>query len=543
LNENPKDSGTVTVLSVIGFVFGLMGMLGSFIPCIGIAALYISIPSAIISGLALLTAYSHKAKRTFAFVSLTISLIGISISAWQYYRIASLPKRNIAITHTIQDRDHSPLSKKPVIGRFMEARSIINESTLFGNATYFYLNKNEYADRGNRTVSPNGNYYAQLICDSHHITIEVYDLIMNSLVISTKYDTNDNSNPFRDVAFSFDNKYILAIPGYRDDRIYIFDYLNNKSSALMTDGHDDPNVIDPHAVFIRNSNSFLVTHKPNKGAVFTVATYDINTLKLLHTYPISNDEYFSHNGSSVAFNMEANLITFFNRNGIMIYDLESEKVIRRYPNINDARLVSFDDKQKILATLESDDQIKLYDMDTSDEMTWFRIPDVSSFSFQPGNEVTINRIRYIMYKNDYEIFNWNRDLFDLLMITTSFTSPEKTEIETTQEYEKRKAKLENKYLRLREKSALNLRSALKTVRHPIRIDKYNSDIGIIDIFVGGTKWALAVSREQAERLIEKRNNKSGLFLIGSARYVGKEQFEITDSRIIDPNDDFELKFK
>jgi hypothetical protein len=38
-----KDSGTVTAMSVVGFVFGLIGMLGSFIPCIGSLAFYIGI--------------------------------------------------------------------------------------------------------------------------------------------------------------------------------------------------------------------------------------------------------------------------------------------------------------------------------------------------------------------------------------------------------------------------------------------------------------------------------------------------------------------
>jgi hypothetical protein len=42
--EELKDSGIVTTLSVIGFVFGLVGMLGSFIPCIGAIAFYIVDP-------------------------------------------------------------------------------------------------------------------------------------------------------------------------------------------------------------------------------------------------------------------------------------------------------------------------------------------------------------------------------------------------------------------------------------------------------------------------------------------------------------------
>lgn len=89
MSEELKDSGTVTALSVIGLVFGLIGMLGSFIPCLGSLAFYIGIPAAIISGIALGVAYSQKAKRTFAIVALTISLIGVVISGWQYFSIMS----------------------------------------------------------------------------------------------------------------------------------------------------------------------------------------------------------------------------------------------------------------------------------------------------------------------------------------------------------------------------------------------------------------------------------------------------------------------
>ena len=87
-----KDSGTVTAMSVIGLVFGLIGMLGSFIPCLGSLAFYIGIPAAIISAIGLFIAYSQNAKRTFAIVALTISLIGVVISGWQYFSIISAGK-------------------------------------------------------------------------------------------------------------------------------------------------------------------------------------------------------------------------------------------------------------------------------------------------------------------------------------------------------------------------------------------------------------------------------------------------------------------
>ena len=87
--EELKSSGTVTALATIAFVFGLLGMLGSFIPCIGALAFYIGIPAAIIALIALFVAKAQKAKNTFAIVALVISLIGVAISGWQYFSIKS----------------------------------------------------------------------------------------------------------------------------------------------------------------------------------------------------------------------------------------------------------------------------------------------------------------------------------------------------------------------------------------------------------------------------------------------------------------------
>lgn len=90
--EYLKESNTVTVLSVLGFIFGLMGMLASFIPLIGSVAFFIGIPAAILSGVACYVAKAERVKQTFAITALTVSLVGISVSAWQYYTIVSVAR-------------------------------------------------------------------------------------------------------------------------------------------------------------------------------------------------------------------------------------------------------------------------------------------------------------------------------------------------------------------------------------------------------------------------------------------------------------------
>jgi hypothetical protein len=90
MTEELKESGTVTALSVIGLVFGTIGMIGSFVPCLGALAFYVGIPASLASGIALGIAYSQHARRTLAIVALTISLIGVVISGWQFFTVAAI---------------------------------------------------------------------------------------------------------------------------------------------------------------------------------------------------------------------------------------------------------------------------------------------------------------------------------------------------------------------------------------------------------------------------------------------------------------------
>jgi len=90
MSEELKDSGIVTALSVAGLVFGIICLLGAFIPCIGaVAFYYVGIPAIIISGIALGVAYSQKAKMNLAIAALTVSIIGAGISFMQYSSIIS----------------------------------------------------------------------------------------------------------------------------------------------------------------------------------------------------------------------------------------------------------------------------------------------------------------------------------------------------------------------------------------------------------------------------------------------------------------------
>jgi len=83
MTEELKDSGAVTAMSVVGLVFGIIGMLGSFIPCLGALAIYVAVPATIVSGIAVFIAMSQKAKKSLAIAALVISMIGTIFSGFQ----------------------------------------------------------------------------------------------------------------------------------------------------------------------------------------------------------------------------------------------------------------------------------------------------------------------------------------------------------------------------------------------------------------------------------------------------------------------------
>ena len=78
-----EASAANTVMSVIALVFGIIGMLASFIPCLGAFAIWLALPSSILAGVATYLAYSKAEPKVFPLIALTISVIGLVISGTQ----------------------------------------------------------------------------------------------------------------------------------------------------------------------------------------------------------------------------------------------------------------------------------------------------------------------------------------------------------------------------------------------------------------------------------------------------------------------------
>lgn len=104
-----RDSPTVLVLSILGTVLGSIGTLISFTIIFGILALYLSVPATLLSGTALYVAVSRHAKRTFAVVALTISLIGVVVASSQIIMFYALGTAvQTATDHMREERQKHP---------------------------------------------------------------------------------------------------------------------------------------------------------------------------------------------------------------------------------------------------------------------------------------------------------------------------------------------------------------------------------------------------------------------------------------------------
>ncbi len=88
--SNSNQSGLVTTLAVISLVFGIIGLLGSFIPCLGAFALFISGPSLVIGVVAFFVAKSKEVGIGLSVAASTISAIGLVISLMQGAALTSV---------------------------------------------------------------------------------------------------------------------------------------------------------------------------------------------------------------------------------------------------------------------------------------------------------------------------------------------------------------------------------------------------------------------------------------------------------------------
>lgn len=85
--DDQRRSNAGQGLGVAGFVVGLIALILSFIPCLGMYALVPGIIALILSAVAFSQASSANAPRGLIIAALIISVLGSSIAAWQLVTI------------------------------------------------------------------------------------------------------------------------------------------------------------------------------------------------------------------------------------------------------------------------------------------------------------------------------------------------------------------------------------------------------------------------------------------------------------------------
>ena len=85
-------SGAVSSIATITLIGGLIGLLGSFIPCFGILSLYISVPSSILGVFGILIAHNQKSPKGYIAGATTVAILGALIAYSQYAVLTSVPK-------------------------------------------------------------------------------------------------------------------------------------------------------------------------------------------------------------------------------------------------------------------------------------------------------------------------------------------------------------------------------------------------------------------------------------------------------------------
>jgi hypothetical protein len=89
-NTTPKPkSGGWKVMGIISVILGGLSIILSFVPCVGVLAIWSGILATILSIIALALAFSANAPKMMAIIALVISIASIGVGYWQAHRMAS----------------------------------------------------------------------------------------------------------------------------------------------------------------------------------------------------------------------------------------------------------------------------------------------------------------------------------------------------------------------------------------------------------------------------------------------------------------------
>lgn len=91
--EEHKNSNAGQGLGIAGLVLGIIALIISFIPCLGMYALLPGIIAIILSAIGYSQASKVNAKKGLITAALVLSIVGTSIAAWQFYIFRNAPSK------------------------------------------------------------------------------------------------------------------------------------------------------------------------------------------------------------------------------------------------------------------------------------------------------------------------------------------------------------------------------------------------------------------------------------------------------------------
>ncbi|MCK4663992.1 MAG: hypothetical protein KAT68_14080 [Bacteroidales bacterium] len=93
--EETKKSNAGQGLGIAGFILGIVALVISFIPCLGMFAIYPGIIAVILSAIAFSQANKVGGSKGLIIAALIVSIIGTAIAGWQFYVIKYAAKNQI----------------------------------------------------------------------------------------------------------------------------------------------------------------------------------------------------------------------------------------------------------------------------------------------------------------------------------------------------------------------------------------------------------------------------------------------------------------
>lgn len=91
--EENKTSNAGQGLGIAGLVLGIIALIISFIPCLGMYALIPGVIAIVLSAIGFSQASKVNAKKGLLIAALIISIVGTSIAAWQFYIFKNAPSK------------------------------------------------------------------------------------------------------------------------------------------------------------------------------------------------------------------------------------------------------------------------------------------------------------------------------------------------------------------------------------------------------------------------------------------------------------------